>query len=32
MECRFKDQPRDEKELRNLKSRIHRIIGRKNVR
>lgn len=30
MECRFKDQPRDEKELRNLKSRIHRIIGQLN--
>lgn len=30
MECKYKHQPRDEKELRNLKSRIHRIVGQLN--
>lgn len=30
MECKYKHQPRDEKELVNLKKRIHRIIGQLN--
>ena len=30
MECRYKDHPRDIKELNNLKSRIHRMVGQLN--
>lgn len=30
MECKYREHPRDEKELKVLKSRIHRIVGQLN--